>query len=125
MKTLLLLCGAWLACAGLSRAQDFVDRLDDALTLSTFHDSVRLHLSGLIDLEGYHFEHPAPGFIQTADHSLFNPRLTLLLDSQLGPYFYFFGQARLDRGFDPGDHGAQRSGWTSTRCASRPGRTTG
>ena len=84
-----------------------MDRLDDALTLSTFHDSVRLHLSGLIDLEGYHFEHPAPGFIQTADHSLFNPRLTLLLDSQLGPYFYFFGQARLDRGFDPGDHGAQ------------------
>ncbi len=107
MKALALLCGATLAWAGFGRAQDPVDRLDDALAFSTLHDSVRLRLSGLIDAEGYYFEHPAPGFIEASDHSLFNPRLTLFLDAQLGPYLYFFGQARVDRGFDPSDQGAQ------------------
>ena len=105
MKALALLCGVSLMWVGSGRAQDPLDRLDDALTLSTLHDSVRLRLSGLIDVEGYYFEHPAPGFIEASDHAFFNPRLTLFLDAQLGPYFYFFGQARFDRGFDPSDHG--------------------
>src|SRR6266487_3007253 len=39
--------------------------------------------------------------------NLFNPRLTLFLDAQLGSQIYFFAQSRLDRGFDPSDHGAQ------------------
>src|SRR5262249_16438730 len=39
--------------------------------------------------------------------NLFNPRLTLFLDAQLGSQVYFFAQARLDRGFDPTDDGAQ------------------
>ncbi len=86
---------------------DFFDRLDSALTLAAFHDNLRVHLSGTIDLEVYHFEQPAPGLIDSKIDNPFNPRLTLFLDAQYGSQIYFFAQSRLDRGFDPSDRGAQ------------------
>src|SRR5213075_446092 len=86
---------------------DFFDRLDTALTISAFHDNFRARLSGTLDLELYHFEQPAPGLIDSSMDTLFNPRLTLFLDAQIGSQIYFFAQSRLDRGFDPSDHGAQ------------------
>ena len=86
---------------------DFFDQLDTALTASAFHDDVRVRLSGTLDLEIYHFEQPAPGLIDSSIDTLFNPRLTLFLDAQAGSHVYFFSQARLDRGFDPSDNGAQ------------------
>src|SRR5881394_2183847 len=86
---------------------DFLDRLDTALTISAFQDNLRARLSGTLDLEIYHFEQPAPGLINSDIDTLFNPRLTLFLDAQIGSHIYFFTQARLDRGFDPSDHGAQ------------------
>src|SRR5256712_12696680 len=86
---------------------DFFDRLDTALTIAAFHDNLRLRLSGTIDIEGYHFQQPAPGLIDSRIDNLFNPRLTLFLDAQMGSHVYFFAQSRLDRGFDPSDHGAQ------------------
>lgn len=89
------------------RAEDFLDWLDEKLTLSTAEDQFRARLSGTLDLEFYHFDQPAPGSIDSASDDLFNPRLTLFLDAQLGPAAYFFGQARLDRHFDPTDSGAQ------------------
>ena len=86
---------------------DFLDRLDTALSISAFHDNVRARLSGTLDLEIYNFEQPAPGLIDSNIDTLFNPRLTLFLDAQIGSQIYFFAQSRLDRGFDPSDHGAQ------------------
>jgi hypothetical protein len=86
---------------------DFLDRLDDSLTLSAFHDTFRTRLSGTLDLEFYHFDQPAPGLINSDIDNLFNPRLTLFLDAQIGSQIYFFAQSRLDRGFDPSDRGAQ------------------
>ena len=86
---------------------DFLDRLDTALSISAFHDNVRARLSGTLDLEIYNFEQPAPGLIDSSIDTLFNPRLTLFLDAQIGSQIYFFAQSRLDRGFDPSDHGAQ------------------
>ena len=88
-------------------ADDFLDSVADALTVSAFHDQVRARLSGSMDLEGYHFQQPAPGLINSARDNLFNPRFTLFFDAQLGPHVYLFTQARLDRGFDPSDHGAR------------------
>src|SRR3954469_2441680 len=84
----------------------FFDQLDHALTFSAFEDNFRARLSGTIDLELYHFQQPAPGLIDSNIDTLFNPRLTLFLDAQFGKQFYFFVQSRLDRGFDPADHGA-------------------
>jgi len=86
---------------------ELFDRLDAALTVAAFHDTFRARLSGTIDLEIYNFEQPTPGLIDSSRDDLFNPRLTLFLDAQLGSQIYFFTQARLDRGFDPSDHGAQ------------------
>src|SRR5438094_4086730 len=86
---------------------DALDRLDSALTVSAFQDNLRARLSGTVDLEFYNFQQPAPGLIDSEIDNLFNPRLTLFLDAQLGSQIYFFAQSRPDRGFDPSDHGAQ------------------
>ena len=85
---------------------DVFDRLDNALTVSLFQDNLRVRLSGTLDLEFYNFEQPAPGLIDSKTDNLFNPRLTLFLDAQLGSQIYFFAQTRVDRGFDPTDQGA-------------------
>ena len=97
-----------LACtASALEFDDLFDRLDAALTISVFQDNLRARLSGTIDIEGYHLQQPAPGLIDSKIDNLFNPRLTLFLDAQVGPQIYFFAQSRLDRGFDPSNHGAQ------------------
>jgi hypothetical protein len=94
------------ACA-FDVVDDFLDRVDTALSISSFQDNLRSRLSGTLDLEIYHFEQPAPGLINSSIDTLFNPRLTLFLDAQIGSQIYFFAQSRLDRGFDPSDNGAQ------------------
>ena len=105
LRALSLCVFACTACA--FEIDDFFDRLDTALTISAFHDNLRARLSGTLDLEIYHFEQPAPGLIDSGIDTLFNPRLTLFLDAQVGSHIYFFSQSRLDRGFDPSDNGAQ------------------
>jgi hypothetical protein len=90
-----------------SDIDDYFDRLDNALTISAFQNNLRARLSGTLDLEIYNFEQPAPDLIDSNIDTLFNPRWTLFLDAQLGSQIYFFTQTRLDRGFDPSDHGAQ------------------
>src|SRR5437588_12885156 len=108
MKLVAALSLCFLAC--IARALDtdeLLDRVDAALSMAAFQDNLRARLSGTIDVEGYHFQQPAPGLINSKIDNLFNPRLTLFLDAQVGPQIYFFAQARLDRGFDPSVHGAQ------------------
>src|SRR3954471_5213157 len=107
MRTLFVALVAVSVFAPCVRAQEFLDRLDDRLTVSLFGDNVRARFSGTLDLEYYHFDQPAPGLIDAAGHDLFNPRLTTFFDAQIGPQFYFFSQARFDRHFDPTDNGAQ------------------
>ena len=96
-----------LLCAGELRAEDFLDQVDEKLNFSAFHDQFRARLSGTLDLEFYTFDQPAPGLIDSRSDNLFNPRLTLFLDAQIGPKIYFFAQASADRHFDPADKGAQ------------------
>ena len=105
MKTIprFLAAATLLACTqAASKADDWLDRLDAALTVNAFDGNIRARFSGLADLEGYVLTQPAPGLLFTEKRTLFNPRLTLFLDAQLGPHFYVFAQARADRGFDPG-----------------------
>ena len=84
-------------------AEDFLDRVDQALTISVFHDQVRARLSGTLDLEFYHYPQPPPGLIRAEGHDLFAPRLSVFLDAQLGSSVYIFAQSRVDTGFDPTD----------------------
>lgn len=94
---------AAVALAAPGRAsEEFFDRLDQALTVHSGGGGVRARLSGTVDLEGYGFSQPAPGFIASRGEALFNPRLTTFLDVQLGGRVYAFAQMRVDRGFDPG-----------------------
>src|SRR5438445_4114694 len=86
---------------------DVLDRLDNALSFAAFQNNLPARLSGTIDVELYHFQQPAPRLIDSNIDNLFSPRLTFFLDAQFGPHVYFFAQSRLDRGFDPSDHGAQ------------------
>ena len=108
MKLLRALTFCLLACTARGfEIDDVFDRLDNALTIAAFGDDLRARLSGTIDIEFYNFQQPAPGLIDSEIDNLFNPRLTLFLDAQLGSQIYFFAQMRVDRGFDPSDHGAQ------------------
>ncbi len=108
MKLLRALSFCLFVCAASAfEIDDVLDRLDNALTIAAFQDNLRARLSGTIDVELYHFQQPAPGLIDSNIDNLFNPRLTFFLDAQFGPHVYFFAQSRLDRGFDPTDHGAQ------------------
>jgi hypothetical protein len=105
LHTISLCVFACTACA--FDIDNALDRLDNTLTMSAFQDDLRARLSGTLDLEFYNFQQPAPGLIDSSIDNLFNPRLTLFLDAQLGSQGYFFAQTRVDRGFDPSDHGAE------------------
>lgn len=86
---------------------DLLDRVNDALSIRNSQNQFQLQLSGLIDFEGYFIDQRAPGLIETDNSFLFNPRLSLFLDAQWTSHWYFFGQLRVDRGFDPSDKDAQ------------------
>ena len=81
---------------------ELLERVEQALTLSSAEGDIRARLSGTVELEGYVFPQPAPGYIASRSDALFNPRLTTFLDVQVGPNLYAFAQFRADRGFDPG-----------------------
>ena len=101
----------------------WLDQLDEALTVGAAHDTLRLRLSGTLDLEDYHFQDPAPGLIFADGPALFNPRLTLYLDGQWGAHVYLFAETRADRAFDPTDEGTQlRLEEYAVRITPRPGR---
>src|SRR3954454_24101708 len=108
VKFLPAFCLLLLGVVPASRAADeWLDRLDEGLTGATPDGELRAPLNGLIDLEAFRFSDVAPGLIDTPNHGLFNPRLTLMLDAQLGSKFYFFAQSRVDRGVDPSDDGVR------------------
>src|SRR5205809_5669226 len=103
LRVLSLCVFACTACA--FEIDDFFDRVDTALTISAFHDNLRARLSGTLDLEIYHFEQPAPGLIDSSIDTLFNPRLTLFLDAQVGSLIYLFSHLHVDCCFDQIDNG--------------------
>ena len=101
----LILC--FLASALVASADEFFDRVQDALTFSAPNTRLRARLSGTMDWEAYAFQLPAPGLLQTRNDTLTAPRLTIFLDAQFGPGIYVFAQTRGDRGFDPADDSLQ------------------
>lgn len=99
-------------CAAVSstRAQALLDKLDDSLYLQSPNGYIRTDLSALLDLEEYYTDQPPAGLLFTDQHFLFNPRLSLFLDTRIGNHLYSLLQVRFDRGFDPGSkpHGDAR-----------------
>jgi hypothetical protein len=93
---------AWLFLACAVQGQQWLDELDDKLSLQSKNGLFQVDLTGLWDLEGYYVDQRPPGLLYE-DESFLNYRLTFFLDAQLGRHFFVFVQARLDRGFDPGE----------------------
>src|SRR2546430_2871437 len=102
-----ILCVAIVFVLAREAGADLLDRVNDALSIRDPQSHFQLQLSGLIDFEGYFIDQRAPGLIETDDSFLFNPRVSLFLDARWTSHWYFFGQLRIDRGFDPSDQGAQ------------------
>src|SRR5207237_7522755 len=102
-----ILCAAIVLGLALETRADLLDRVNDALSIRNSQNQFQLQLSGLIDFEAYFIDQRAPALIETDDSFLFNPRLSIFLDAQWTKHLYFFFQARVDRGFDPSDQGAQ------------------
>lgn len=98
----LLLAGGAFTCPRGVAVEEFFDRLEDALTFSAGDPRYRARVSGFFDLEGYALQMPAPGVVHGEEDRLFSPRLSVFVDAQVGQTLYFFAQARIDRGFDPG-----------------------
>src|ERR1043166_984030 len=86
---------------------DFLEKTQEALSLTDADHRFHLQLSGLFDLETYFIDQPPPALIFADRYFLLNPRLTLFLDAQIGSKIYIFAQTRVDRGFDPSDNGAE------------------
>lgn len=109
MKLPLAIAGCLLVASSASAAtvDEWLDRLDEQLTFAARDATVRARVSGTAELEYYVFSRPPPGLIESSRGVLLNPRLVFFLDAQIGPEFYFFAQARVDRGFDPGDRPAE------------------
>jgi len=105
-RRLALILPLVLALQASARA-DFLEKAQDALSLTDPDQRFHLQLSGLLDLETYFIDQPAPALILTNQDFLLNPRLTLFLDAQIGSKIYVFAQTRIDRGFDPTDGGAE------------------
>jgi hypothetical protein len=96
-----------LASCHITIGADFLERAQDALSVNDPQGRYHVQLSGLLDLETYFIDQPSPGLLFTGHEFLFNPRLRLFFDAQIGSSVYVFAQACADRGFDPSDEGAQ------------------
>ena len=107
MRIAVLMVSSFACAAYALDLDELIDQVDSQLTFSSPDYDLRARVSGTLDNEFYHFNQPSPGLIDARSDNLFNPRLTLFLDGQLGSKIYFFAQSRLDRGFDPTDQGAQ------------------
>jgi hypothetical protein len=86
-----------------SARADLLDQVNDALSIRDSKHEFQLQLTGLFDLEGYFIDQRSPALIDADRGILFNPRLSIFLDVNWTKHLYFFGQLRVDRGFDPAD----------------------
>ena len=109
MKKIFSIAGLTLILAAGSASADdeWLDRLGEALRYNTADGTVRARLSGALELEGYYATAATADLIFAERSWLFNPRLALHFDAQVGRRVYFFTQLRADRGFDPSDHSAE------------------
>ncbi len=104
---------AFMAAAGLGAAapsaaaagDEFLDHVEDQLSFGGWDEAVRARVSGTLDLEGYALSPAEQGLVFSEGTTVFNPRLSLFLDAQVGRHLYAFAQARADNGFDPGESG--------------------
>lgn len=102
-RIVLFILGLGLVGISAAKADEWLDQASEALRYHTADGVVRAQLSGSLELEGYYASNPVADLIFSDKEFLFNPRLNLYLDAQVGRRVYGFAQLRADRGFDPSD----------------------
>lgn len=95
------------ASAALSIQGELLEDVEKRLSFAAFEGRLRLKLSGTLDSEAYNVGKPAPALVFTRNNFLVNSRLTVYLDGKFDSELYWFVEARVDRGFDPGDAGVE------------------
>ena len=109
MKTIGLLFGVMAAALPAAvRVDELFDRAGEALTFADAGGTYRARISGAVELEAFFPSEPVSDLVFSDRDAFLNPRLTVFLDAQLGPRWYLFAQARVDRRFDPADTGDLR-----------------
>jgi len=103
MRGLLVLAAGLAGTGPMLAAEEWSDRLSEALTFASRDGTAEAHVGGLLSLSAYHGSQVNPGLVFTEKDTLVSPRLTVFLDGAAGTHTTGFLQARLDRGFDPGD----------------------
>lgn len=88
-------------------AEGWLDRVHEHLAFGSRDGTIRARISGSVELEAYAIQDPVSDLVFSA-RDFVNPRLVLYLDAQVGRSIYLFGQARVDRRFDPTDKGSLR-----------------
>jgi len=98
------------ALGSLSARGDALERLDDALDFRTTDGAARATVSLFADVTTYVPDAPPPTLLFSDDDVFLAPRLSALLDANIGAHVAFRAQANVDRGFDPGEarHGDAR-----------------
>ena len=77
---------------------EWLETLDESLSLESPNGWFQADLSGLMDLEIYSIDQRPPGLVFDAADALFSPRLSMFLDTGFGEHLYSFAQLRIDRG---------------------------
>ena len=103
---------AWLSLAGFltlaataATPSEWLDHLHETLHLESPNSEVIMDASGLADLEFYTIDKYPPAILFSRNDLLWNPRLSLFLDTRVGSHLYSLVQFRVDRGFDPNAKG--------------------
>src|SRR5262245_6293563 len=85
LSRIAMLAVASIITSNLAKA-DFLDDANRMLSLGDSNSQFHLRISGLLDLEAYYLDQPAPGLIDTERNYLFNPRLTIFVDARWSQY---------------------------------------
>ena len=106
---LLALILALVLISRMTARAEFFEKVHDSLSLNDSHDRFHLQLSGLVDLEAYLMDQPAPGLIFSSRNFLFSPRLRCSSTPKSGRTHISPKRAWI--AFHPSATAA-RSGWT-------------
>ena len=119
------LTAAIVACATPgARADDFLDRVGEALTFTGFNDNVRARLSGTLDLEGYLFQERHPGS-STPRATACSIRVSVCSSTRSWAPRFTFSCNRASIAASIRATTARNSGSMNTRFATPHGRTGG
>jgi opacity protein-like surface antigen len=75
----------------------------DGFPIGSADSPFRVNVRPSIEATLWAADQPSPALLDLRDDAFFGPRLSLAVDATAGSHWFFSANARLDRGFDPGE----------------------